>query len=97
VVLSQLNRQCDMRENHRPRISDLRESGSIEQDADLVMLLYREDYYHRDDPDHEPNGLTEVIVAKNRRGPTGVQTLVLVEEYTKFGNLPEHFVGNLYS
>jgi replicative DNA helicase len=95
VVLSQLNRAVENRENHRPRMSDLRESGSIEQDADLVMLLYRDDYYHRDEPDHEPNGMTELNISKNRRGPTGVQTLVFVKEYTKFGNLPERFVGGL--
>jgi len=92
VVLSQLNRQCDMRENHRPRMSDLRESGSIEQDADLVLFVYRGDYYRKDEPNFEPNGMSEIIISKNRRGPVGVVTLVFVHDFVKFGSLPERFV-----
>ena len=70
VALSQLNRQVDSREDHKPRMSDLRESGSLEQDADLVLLLYREDYYRKEKEGQEfkPDGVSEIIVAKNRRG-----------------------------
>jgi replicative DNA helicase len=70
VVLSQLNRSPEGREGHRPRMSDLRESGSIEQDADVVMLLHREDYYHRGESDYEENNSAEIIIAKQRNGPT---------------------------
>jgi len=93
VVLSQLNRQVDARDDHRPRMSDLRESGSLEQDADLVLLLYRGDYYRKDEPDFKPTGLAEVIVAKNRRGPVGKARLVFVHDYVKFSDLPENYVG----
>jgi len=88
VVLSQLNRAPDARENHRPRMSDLRESGSIEQDADIVMLIYSDDYYQRDEPNYEPTGMTEIIVAKNRRGPIGTARLVFVNDEVKFADLP---------
>jgi len=93
VALSQLNRAVDGREDHRPRMSDLRESGSLEQDADLVLFLYRDDYYRKDEPDFEPSGITELIVSKNRRGPVGKASLVFVHDYCKFANLPEYFVG----
>lgn len=93
VVLSQLNRQADGRDDHRPRMSDLRESGSLEQDADLVLLLYREDYYRKDEPEFKPTGLAEVIVAKNRRGPVGRARLVFVHDYVKFSDLPANYVG----
>jgi len=91
IVLSQLNRSPEGREGHRPRMSDLRESGSIEQDADVVMLLHREAYYHRDDPDWEdqnPDKLNtaEVIIAKQRNGPTGTVKLVFREKVTRFEN-----------
>jgi replicative DNA helicase len=66
VVLSQLNRSPEGREDHRPRMSDLRESGSIEQDADVVMLLHREDYYHRGEEGYEPDNTAEVIIASKR-------------------------------
>ncbi len=75
ICLSQLNRAAESRESHRPRMSDLRESGSIEQDADVVMLLHREDYYHQGDREYEPTDMAELIVAKQRNGPTGVITL----------------------
>ena len=75
ICLSQLNRAAENRESHRPRMSDLRESGSIEQDADIVMLLHREDYYHQGDREYEPTELADVILAKQRNGPTGTITL----------------------
>lgn len=84
VVLSQLNRTPETREDHRPRMSDLRESGSIEQDADVIMLLHREDYYHQNDPDYEKNNAAEVIIAKQRNGPTGTVKLSFLEQYTRF-------------
>jgi len=84
IVLSQLNRAAEQREDHRPRMSDLRESGSIEQDADVVMLLHREDYYHRGEPDYEPDNKAEIIIAKQRNGPTGVVKLVWQGQYTRF-------------
>jgi replicative DNA helicase len=87
VALSQLNRQVDAREDHRPRMSDLRESGSLEQDADLVLFVYRDDYYNKDKPGFEPTGVAEIIVSKNRRGPTGTATLVFVHDYVKFTDL----------
>ncbi len=87
VVLSQLNRAPEGREGHRPRMSDLRESGSIEQDADVVMLLHREDYYHRGEDGYEPDNTAEIIIAKQRNGPTGTVRLTFREKYTRFENL----------
>jgi replicative DNA helicase len=89
VVLSQLNRSPEGREGHRPRMSDLRESGSIEQDADVVMLLHREDYYHRGENDYPPDNSAEVIVAKQRNGPTGIVKLAFREKCTRFENLAQ--------
>jgi len=89
VVLSQLNRSPEGREGHRPRMSDLRESGSIEQDADVVMLLHREDYYRRGEPDFEPDNTAEIIIAKQRNGPTGVVKLAFREKCTRFENLAQ--------
>jgi len=86
VVLSQLNRAPEGREGHRPRMSDLRESGSIEQDADVVMLLHREDHYHRGEKDYEPNNQVDLIIAKQRNGPTGSINLVFRERITRFEN-----------
>jgi len=83
VVMSQLNRSPEGREGHRPRMSDLRESGSIEQDADVVVLLHREDYYHTE-PDYEKNNLAEIIVAKQRNGPTGGINLIWNPHWTRF-------------
>ncbi len=90
VVLSQLNRAAESREGHRPRMSDLRESGSIEQDADVVMLLHREDYYRRGEPDYEDTQIAEVIIAKQRNGPTGTVKLMFMEERAKFENFQTH-------
>ena len=86
VALSQLSRKVEERPDHRPMLSDLRESGAIEQDADVVMFLYRDDYYHKDS---EKKGISEVIIAKQRNGPIGTVELVWLPEYTKFANM-EH-------
>jgi replicative DNA helicase len=80
IALSQLSRATEAREGHKPRMSDLRESGSIEQDADVVALLYREDYYY---PEKRPNE-ADVIIAKQRNGPTGTVTLTFLKEYMRF-------------
>ncbi len=87
MVLSQLNRAAEGREGHRPRMSDLRESGSIEQDADVVMLLHREDYYKRNDEGYEPDNTAELIIAKQRNGPTGSVNLIFREKITRFENM----------
>jgi len=89
IVLSQLNRAAEGREDHRPRMSDLRESGSIEQDADVVMLLHREDYYHRGEQDYENDNTAEVIIAKQRNGPTGTVKLTFREKCTRFENMSQ--------
>lgn len=86
VALSQLSRKVEERPDHRPMLSDLRESGAIEQDADVVMFLYRDDYYHKDS---EKKGISEVIIAKQRNGPIGTVELIWLPEYTKFANM-EH-------
>ena len=86
ICMSQLNRGPEQRESHKPRLSDLRESGSIEQDADVVMLLHREDYYHRTDENWEPTNLAEIDIAKQRNGPTGVVKLVWDGAITRFKN-----------
>ena len=89
IVLSQLSRAPEQRQDHRPILSDLRESGSIEQDADIVIFLKRDDYYTEDDEPAEiaPNNTCEVIIAKHRSGPTGTVNLAWVAKYTKFANL----------
>ncbi len=84
IALSQLSRGVEQRTNKRPMLSDLRESGSIEQDADLVIMLYREDYYNPDTPDR---GIAEIIITKHRNGPTGTVKLLFKSELTKFENL----------
>lgn len=84
ITLSQLSRAPEQRADHRPILSDLRESGAIEQDADIVMFLYRDDYYH---PDTEKKNIAECIIAKHRNGSTGTIELVWLGQYTKFANL----------
>ena len=83
IALSQLSRACETRPDHRPMLSDLRESGAIEQDADVVMFLYRDDYYNKDT---DKKNSSEVIIAKQRNGPIGTVELVWLPNYTKFAN-----------
>jgi replicative DNA helicase len=90
IALSQLNRASEGRDGHRPRMSDLRESGSIEQDADVVMLLHREDYYKMSEPDFQPDNIAELIIAKQRNGPTGTVKLTFMNKTTRFENLSTH-------
>ncbi len=85
IAVSQLSRAVEQRADHRPQLSDLRESGAIEQDADLVMLLLREDYYNPNAEDKR--GQAELIIAKQRNGPTGSVRLAFISEYTRFENL----------
>lgn len=85
IALSQLSRAPELRQDHRPIMSDLRESGAIEQDADVVMMLYRDEYYHKEES--EKKGITEVIITKQRNGPVGTVELAWIGQYTKFGNI----------
>ncbi|MBR6033606.1 MAG: replicative DNA helicase [Clostridia bacterium] len=87
VALSQLSRASEQRQDHRPMLSDLRESGAIEQDADIVMFLYRDDYYN---PDSEKKNVAEVIIAKHRSGATGTVELLWLSNYTKFASIEKY-------
>lgn len=87
ITLSQLSRAPEARTDHRPILSDLRESGAIEQDADIVMFLYRDDYYN---PETEKKNISEVIIAKHRNGSTGTVELAWLGQYTKFANLEKY-------
>lgn len=88
IALSQLSRAAEQRPDHRPMLSDLRESGAIEQDADIVMFLYRDDYYNEDS---EKKGVAEVIIAKHRGGSTRTVELLWLGSYTKFVNIEKRF------
>ena len=85
IALSQLSRAVEQRHDKRPMLSDLRESGSIEQDADLVMFVYRDEYYNGEES--EQQGLAEVILAKHRNGPTDTIKLSFLKRYAKFADL----------
>jgi replicative DNA helicase len=89
VALSQLSRATETRSDHRPQLSDLRESGALEQDADVVMFIFRAEQYRTDDgqPNTEDQGVAEIIVGKQRNGPTGTAKLAFIKEFTRFENL----------
>jgi replicative DNA helicase len=94
IVLSQLSRAPESRSDHRPQLSDLRESGALEQDADVVVMIYRDDAYNRD-PNNPEAGTAELIVAKQRNGPTGLVKLAFLREQTRFASLASDSAGTL--
>ncbi len=92
IAVSQLNRAVEARQDKRPQLGDLRESGAIEQDADVVLMIYRDEYHY---PDSKERGIAEIIVAKQRAGPTGKVKATFAEKFTRFDNLPHGYTNSL--
>lgn len=91
IAVSQLNRALEARNDKRTQLGDLRESGAIEQDADVVLMIYRDDYYN---PQTTQRGIAEINIAKQRAGPTGVVKATFTDRYTRFDNLPHGYTNS---